>query len=202
MGFEGAKYTWTRGLSSDTYNSDRLDRGLCNLEWKEMFPEANVIHQPIIQSDHSSLLIKLFDRKQLGCKWGYRFQVAWLTHENFPDVITEEWDIKEPLEDNIVKMANVLPIWNKTTFGDIHRNKRRLIARIEGIQRSLNIQPSRGLIKLEKRLRDDLDMVLQQEELLWYQKLREYGLYQGTETQNSIIHPHLHDAAELGLAHN
>ncbi|XP_075507519.1 uncharacterized protein LOC142544347 [Primulina tabacum] len=91
---------------------------------------------------------------------------AWLTHDDFPNIIRNEWDTKEPLEDNIVKMANVLSIWNRTTFGDIHKNKRRLIAKIEGIQRSLNIRPSRGLIKLEKRLRDDLDMVFQQEELL------------------------------------
>lgn len=144
MGFEGAKYTWTRGLSSDTYRSTRLDIGLCNLEWKEMFPDAHVIHQPIIQSDHAHLLIKLFDKNQSLCKGGFQFQAAWLTHEEFPNVIREEWDTKEPLEDNIVKMANVLPKWNRTTFGDIHRNKKRLIARIEGIQRSLNKQPSSG----------------------------------------------------------
>ncbi|XP_075479450.1 uncharacterized protein LOC142520335 [Primulina tabacum] len=134
MGYEGAKYTWTRGLSSETYSGARQDRGLCNLEWKEMFPEAKVIHQPIIQSDHAPLLIKLFDIKQSRGKGGFRFQAAWLTHEDFPNVIRGEWDSNIPLEDNIVKMANVLPIWNRTTFGDIHRNKRRLIARIEGIQ--------------------------------------------------------------------
>ncbi|XP_075475200.1 uncharacterized protein LOC142505939 [Primulina tabacum] len=144
-----------------------------------MFPEANVIHQSIIQSDHAPLLIKLFDKKQLGCKGGFRFQAAWLTHEDFPNVIREEWDTNEPLEDNVVKTANVLPIWNRTTFGDIYRNKRRLIARIEGIQKILNIRPNRGLIKLEKRLRDDLDTVLQQEELLWCQKSREEWIILG-----------------------
>lgn len=160
MGFEGSKFTWTRGLSTDTYKSARLDRGLCNLEWKDMFPEAKVIHLPIIQSDHAPLLIKLNDKKNSLCRGSFRFQAAWLTHEEFPKVIRKEWDGKENMEENIVKMANVLSDWNKSTFGNIHKNKRKLMARIERIQRSMNKQPNRGLLKLEKKLKKNLDKVL------------------------------------------
>lgn len=83
------------------------------------------------------------------------------------------------MEDNILKMANVLSDWNRSTFGNILKNKRRLIARIEGIQRSMNIQPRQGLHKLESKLKKNLDEVLEQEELLWYQKSREEWIVSG-----------------------
>lgn len=44
------------------------------------------------------------------------------------------------------------------------------MARIGGIQRHLASSPNHGLIKLEGKLRKELDEYLYQEELLWYQK--------------------------------
>lgn len=46
------------------------------------------------------------------------------------------------------------------------------MARIKGIQAILTSRRHSGLIKLEARLRRELDVVLHQEELLWFQKAR------------------------------
>ncbi|XP_074266442.1 uncharacterized protein LOC141589715 [Silene latifolia] len=62
--------------------------------------------------------------------------------------------------------------WNEDVFGNIFRQKRQLIARIEGCQRILSTQRQSHLIKLEAKLRKELDDILEREELLWYQKSR------------------------------
>ncbi|XP_073151932.1 uncharacterized protein [Henckelia pumila] len=80
MGYVGSKFTWIRGLSSNTYKGARLDRGVCNVDWKKLFPEAKVIHLPILQSDHEPLLVKLKDKRSFQTKGVFRFQAAWITH--------------------------------------------------------------------------------------------------------------------------
>ncbi|XP_073045682.1 uncharacterized protein [Primulina eburnea] len=123
MGFKGSKFTWTRGQSSDTHKSARLDRGLCNLEWKDMFPDSHITHLPIIQSNYAPLILNLSDKNKSESGRIFRFQAAWLTHKEFPKVIKAEWDNRQNMEDNILKMASILSNWNRTTFGNIQKIK-------------------------------------------------------------------------------
>lgn len=69
-------------------------------------------------------------------------------------------------------MANELQEWNKREFHNIFKEKRTLMARIAGVQRCLAENRTRKHIILEAKLRKELDEVLHQEELLWYQKSR------------------------------
>nr|GMD60351.1 uncharacterized protein LOC109181278 [Ipomoea batatas] len=43
MGFSGPKYTWSRGNEVGLSKSARLDRVLCNTEWRTAFSAANVV---------------------------------------------------------------------------------------------------------------------------------------------------------------
>ena len=53
------------------------------------------------------------------------------------------------------------------------------MARINRIQKALEKYSSRGLIRLEARLRTDLEMVMGQEEILWWQKSRKDWIMHG-----------------------
>ena len=59
LGFSGPRYTWTRGNTVETRKYARLDRGLCNEQWRMRFEEASVHHLLQNKSDHSPLLISL-----------------------------------------------------------------------------------------------------------------------------------------------
>ncbi|XVF63210.1 hypothetical protein PTKIN_Ptkin09bG0069600 [Pterospermum kingtungense] len=107
LGFKGLHFTWMRGIVDSTFKEDRLDRVLCNVDWRDHFPQATVSHLPQAKSDHCSLLIQ---------------------------------------------------------------KKRRLWARIEGIQCKFVVQHNQGLLKLEVKLRKQLDEILFEEEILWFQK--------------------------------
>lgn len=62
--------------------------------------------------------------------------------------------------------------WNKSHFGNIFAKKRRIMARLDDIQRALAIRPLDSLVELERKLQADLNCVLCQEEKLWALKSR------------------------------
>lgn len=70
------------------------------------------------------------------------------------------------LQENNKGLAMNLQKWNKNIFGNIFQNKERLIRRIASIRRCLDTRYDRALIKLDKKLRKELDSVLHQEEFV------------------------------------
>lgn len=77
------------------------------------------------------------------------------------------------------KVTEASKVWNREVFGNIFRRKNRLEARIRGIQNSPSYNSSRGLQKLESKLCRDLDLVLCEEEILWFQKSRRQWVEDG-----------------------
>ncbi|XP_074314900.1 uncharacterized protein LOC141651074 [Silene latifolia] len=171
--FSGPAHTWARGKSEATRQSARLDRALCNSEWSLMFSDASVRHLPAIQSDHCPLLISPNGFAPLNSvQRPFRFQAAWMTHENFSEFIASNWETNNNLVSQLSDLSEKLQHWNETVFGNIFRKKRELMARIGGCQRELSQGRQGHLIKLEAKLRKELDEILEREEILWYQKSR------------------------------
>ncbi|GMI91175.1 hypothetical protein like AT1G43760 [Hibiscus trionum] len=69
--------------------------------------------------------------------------------------------------------------WNNMVFGFIGARKRRIMARLRGIQRALSVRTSRFLMNLEADLLLELEVVLDHEELLWKQKSRSDWIVHG-----------------------
>lgn len=67
-------------------------------------------------------------------------------------------------------MGWILPDWNISTLGNIFLNKKRPLARVDGVQRLLDRSQSQQHINLDWKLRRELDAVLKQEGMYWYQK--------------------------------
>ncbi|KAJ8446351.1 hypothetical protein Cgig2_005882 [Carnegiea gigantea] len=59
LDFTRPRFTWARGNSVETKKYARLDRGLCNEQWRVRFAEANIHHLLQNKLDHSPLLISL-----------------------------------------------------------------------------------------------------------------------------------------------
>lgn len=57
--------------------------------------------------------------------------------------------------------------WNKEVFGNIFWKKRRLVARLLGIQKALVKNPNAFLLNLQDQLSDEFNQILQWEEELW-----------------------------------
>ncbi|XP_019152396.1 PREDICTED: uncharacterized protein LOC109149189 [Ipomoea nil] len=179
LGFFGARYTWTRGKEKATFTGARLDRALCNLEWTTNHPETKVTHLTRVCSDHSPLLIELGSTTRTSGNLAFQFQAAWIRHPMFLKMIEGHWKSNMSIIENITATQNNCKEWNKSVFGNIENRKRKLMARIDGIQRCMGSQSSNGLIKLERKLRKELEEVLHQEELKWFQKSKEDWILSG-----------------------
>ncbi|XP_019167697.1 PREDICTED: uncharacterized protein LOC109163410 [Ipomoea nil] len=181
MGTSGVSYSWFRQEGGRTVQRRKLDRALWNLEAQNLFPEAKAIILPRTHSDHHPL--------KFLCEAGnpprrenrpFRFEGAWLTREDYRDIWGRVWS--NSLLDvvgAISEVTNLSKKWNKETFGNIFGRKASLQARIKGVQESVFYNTSRGLQVLERKLVTELNEVLKQEELLWFQKSRRMWIQDG-----------------------
>ncbi|XP_028055175.1 uncharacterized protein LOC114259367 [Camellia sinensis] len=57
LGSSGPRMMWTNNRQGLANTMERLDRALCNAEWRTMFPDAIVRVLPRTYSDHSPLIV-------------------------------------------------------------------------------------------------------------------------------------------------
>lgn len=70
----------------------RLDRVLVNPDWRLKFAEADIYHLPHFKSNHKPLLMQLeIPVKVNTYRRSFRFEAAWVTHEDLNQVIRDNW---------------------------------------------------------------------------------------------------------------
>ena len=134
MGVSGPCYTWTRGTSTETFKGARLDRALCNPEWRSLFDTAEVTHLPKLNSDQSPILIRLSHSGK---------SVDQLTRLSS--------DIKRlgfPILDfkRLSRIIGLTAYLCMKTSQYCHQRKRRLWARLAEAQKKLAIQENQKLL--------------------------------------------------------
>lgn len=67
---------------------------------------------------------------------------------------------------------NAAKDWTFEVFGDINKRKRSLQARLDGMQLKFDQGVVNGLLKLDKYLKAELDLLLKQDEPIWRHKPR------------------------------
>lgn len=102
----------------------------------------------------------------------FRFEMAWETHEAFSDFLQHCWKKYGNLNETLEGFQSALKEWNKDVFGNVFKHKRHLLARLGGVQRALETRLNPFLYNLEKTLTAEYNAVLEQEELIWFQKSR------------------------------
>lgn len=178
--YSGPNYTWSRGDTESTYKAARLDRFLCNEEWRVRFEDGAVHHLPKCNSDHCPIIVSSGGFAPIPASLKpFRFQAAWINHAKFDEFVTKMWNKKAPIVPFQTKFATKLSNWNREVFHNIFRKKAELWARLDGVQKRLAEKWDRRWIKLEAKLRRELDEVLQEEEMTWFQKSRLEALKDG-----------------------
>ncbi|KAI9128619.1 hypothetical protein K1719_000102 [Acacia pycnantha] len=152
----------------------RLDRALCNQAWLHLFPSSLVNHLPKILSDHWPISIGLgLSHRVTPSPTQFKFLAPWVSHPDFQGIVRRIWDSGNDILSCIDAFKSEIQCWNSSSFGGIGFRKRRLLNRINGIQSKLELNPndpSDFLVDLEASLREELEDVCFQEELLWLQK--------------------------------
>lgn len=171
LGFSGPRFTWSNLRNFPDLVQERLDRAVANPDWKTLFPEVGVTHLPRVHSDHCPILVDCNPIPDYWAQRPFRFETMWLSHPDFQHLVFESWEEgQNHLLLAISYFQKKVVSWNKNVFGNVFHRKKRVLARLAGIQRSMARHPSVSLSNLEKELRSDYNAILEDERELWLLK--------------------------------
>ncbi|XVE95435.1 hypothetical protein REPUB_Repub02eG0096900 [Reevesia pubescens] len=170
----GPQLTWCNKRDGLNYTRVKLDRALANSKWCDLFNSISVMNLPRTYSDHHPVCVKVNCQTDLRNRsLSFRFERAWMLHDKFMEEINNSWgDNFSGMHDQLTALVVRLKLWSKKEFGDIYRRKKRLLARLNGIQKHLDKGPNDFLQYLEVRLVEDFNLVCAQEEVMLQQKAR------------------------------
>uniref|UniRef100_A0A2N9EFE1 Reverse transcriptase domain-containing protein n=1 Tax=Fagus sylvatica TaxID=28930 RepID=A0A2N9EFE1_FAGSY len=100
-------------------------------------------------------------------------ETIWFNDPSFLSLVHESWTkFPQNVPLAIHDFTNRVTIWNKQVFGNIFHRKKRLLARLNGIQKSLSIRPCPALSNLETDLTLQHQNILHLEGEYWSLKSR------------------------------
>ncbi|KAK9984141.1 hypothetical protein SO802_033666 [Lithocarpus litseifolius] len=111
----------------------------------------------------------------------------WLTYLDFLRVVREAWAGPTRLAVAVSTFVDKARIWNKNIFGDLFHRKKRVLARLRGIQAAMSVNPNNFLVDLERDLTAEYHEVTRQEEEFWAMKSRITWLVEG-DRNTSFYH--------------
>ncbi|GLT46104.1 hypothetical protein SLA2020_198870 [Shorea laevis] len=95
----------------------------------------------------------------------------WLQHPNFPQIVNYFWSTNtQTITQALSNFGSYLSSWNKHVFGNVFNRKKRILAKLEGIEKALSTHNSHNLLLLHKELAADYQAILLEEEDLWKMK--------------------------------
>ncbi|XP_028117920.1 uncharacterized protein LOC114315507 [Camellia sinensis] len=97
IGCSGPRLTWSNNQKGWANTMVRLDRAMCNTEWRTSFPDGAVHNLPHTYSDHSPMMVFTQGMSPFNptCKL-FKFLIAWITHDDFKSVVTKSWTNPHP----------------------------------------------------------------------------------------------------------
>lgn len=177
---------------------------VADVDWQLAFPHAIVEILPQHAFDHNALLLSCSKFRSKRAKL-FHFQAAWMSHSDYNILVQNTWsqtngDVATKL-DSIKKNSLA---FNRDTFGNIFKHKRRIEAHIWGVHLQLDLAPTSNLIHLERDIQQQYSSVLEEEEMLWSQKSRENWLIFGNKNTKfyhaqTVIHRRHNKVASLQI---
>ena len=84
------------------------------------------LHLPKLYSDHRPIILKGLVQTRTGQEHKpFRFLAAWLTHEQFEDMVKRVWRSDGDAVNNSLSFMVAAREWNKSVFGHILAKKNR-----------------------------------------------------------------------------
>ncbi|CAN1148633.1 Putative ribonuclease H protein At1g65750, partial [Linum perenne] len=157
----------------------RIDRALVNGAWIGCHPEAHILHLHKLKSDHRPILLCSSLQVCSSNVKPFRFLSAWLSHPTFNFFVKNKWIAGADLPSALGALASDLKKWNKFTFGNVFRRKKRLLEVLVKAENRVAANPSEANLREEADARSRLETVLWQEEEIWIQKSRAKWVVEG-----------------------
>ncbi|XP_062109574.1 uncharacterized protein LOC133821078 [Humulus lupulus] len=154
---KGSHYTWTNKQDNENRIYSKLDRVFKNEEWLDLFPQAEVVFNWELLSDHCYCIIKSGATVNCGFK-PFIFFNMWTDHVSFKDTVMQSW--RKPIKGvglvrivrKLSRLKVVLRKFNKHFVGDVAQNYSLAKDNYQNAQVSLQKNPHSKELQREEYL--------------------------------------------------
>ncbi|KAL0001694.1 hypothetical protein SO802_015475 [Lithocarpus litseifolius] len=163
---KGQKFTWMNEHEDDSFIMERLDRAYASIEWINANPHYDLRNQPILRSDHGSIVLD-FEVRQPFRKRPFRFERMWLTHADCKNVALAAWSVQAngsrafKFQQKLKNIRSKFSEWNMSVFGRVENE---LKIKQRKLQEELETLP---IPRLNQSQQQQLDRPVTNEEIVW-----------------------------------
>jgi ribonuclease HI len=183
MGYHGPKFTWSNCQEGMDLIKERLDRGVANREWRDLFPEAAIMVEAATTSDHAPLFLNLKKFIWRGKrKRQFRFEACWGREKGCQEVISAAWNKVRShavgwtsLEEKIDVCMKEIKKWKASNVGPILGNANKLREDLLALQGREDAVDS----EFVKKLKTEIQTQLEKEDIWWRQRAKSEWLKHG-----------------------
>lgn len=174
LGFKGNVFTWSNNQEGEDNVRERLDRALATVDWRDIYPNAQVFHDICFGSDHCLLVLNCCVPLARVPR-RFHFETLWTTSPVCAATIQSEWD-KDQAGSQMFKLVQKLKrsqlslwAWSAKEFG----NGRRRIENLRGQIAYLQSRPYTMTNEAHhKHLSHELESIMRREEIYLHQRSR------------------------------
>jgi hypothetical protein len=186
MGYIGDLFTWRRGNMRE-----RLDRGVVNNSWNDVFPNASLINSETTRSDHRPVLV---DTEYLSSTHAIteapkRFEARWLQEDAVEEMVKAAWERAKArgeeisLKQKVDDVHSELHVWDKTVLKAPARRLKELKRDLEQLRRG---PMNDTTLAAQREIQLQIENTLEKEEMFWVQRARANWLKQGDRNTNYL----------------
>ena len=181
----GRQFTWAGPGDDPTF--EKLDRVLVSTEWEIRYPLSTVEPRDRNISDHTPLILNTRASTHHTDQRPFKFERGWLIRDGFYDMVANIWQSENsgcsPLErwqNKLRRLRQHLRGWAKHTAGTYRKEKKRLLAILEKLDKKAEAIPlSAQELDLKHYLKESLVSLLREEEIKWYERAKVKTLLEG-----------------------
>lgn len=179
LGFDGEKYTWERGRGTDNWVQERLDRGLANSAWTDLFPNAVVKVMEASTSDHLPLFLDLNRKVYVHKGKRFRFENVWIKEKECYSLINSCWRSEElgSIVEKMSKCCLVLEEWGGGLVKEMREQLKACRLQMRKFRSRRDVQG----IKEYNSARGEFLKLLEKQEIFWQQRAKQYWLTEGDQ---------------------
>lgn len=89
LGHSGPHFTWTNNRHGHNNIQERLDSGVANLNWNNLFPDATIKTLPMVSSDQSPILLE--STSSQNEKKSFKLEEFWIRDQTSFEVVKKAW---------------------------------------------------------------------------------------------------------------
>ncbi|KAA3472533.1 reverse transcriptase [Gossypium australe] len=179
MGFQGTWFTWERRNLPETNIKERLDRGVINEKWMNLFPGGNVRHLTHSISDHCPLLIHTGNEENFCRISSFKFEAWWTLEESFEQEVRKSWEsLNGSISKKLGRLQHSLTRWASLVKMRRDGVKKELTKELETL---LNGDRNEDTMAKIIDTKIHLNMEIDKDEMYWEQRARANWLQLGSK---------------------